>query len=93
MSGVASLGSLANEVSVIYGLKPNPGLVKAQGHAQQDEEVKYSMDRLYALRSSALTGATTAALTMGLTHNSSRPATGTTGSGSGRRSFSNISAS
>jgi murein DD-endopeptidase MepM/ murein hydrolase activator NlpD len=68
---VASLGSLANEVSVIYGLKPNPELTKAVQKHEQQEEVQYSMDRLYALRSSALTGAATQALSMGLTHNAS----------------------
>ena len=59
---VASLGSLANEVSVIYGLKPNSKLLKATEGAVQPDEVKYSMDQLYALRSSALTGAATAGL-------------------------------
>ncbi len=67
---VASLGSLANEVSVIYGLKPNSKLLKASEGPVQPEEVKYSMDQLYALRSSALSGAATAALGMGLTRNS-----------------------
>jgi len=67
---VASLGSLANEVSVIYGLKPNAKLLKATEGPVQPDEVKYSMDQLYALRSSALTGAATAGLSMGLTHNS-----------------------
>ncbi len=66
---VASLGSLANEVSVIYGLKPNAKLLKATEGPVQPDEVKYSMDQLYALRSSALTGAATAGLSMGLTHN------------------------
>ena len=66
---VASLGSLANEVSVIYGLKPNAKLLKATEDSSPRDEVKYSMDELYALRSSALTGAATAALSMGLTHN------------------------
>ncbi len=66
---VASLGSLANEVSVIYGLKPNSKLLKATEGAVQPDGVKYSMDQLYALRSSALTGAATAGLTMGLNHN------------------------
>jgi len=71
---VASLGSLANEVSVIYGLKPNAKLMKAtEGSAQSDsdsdsDEVKYSMDQLYALRNTALTGGATAGLSMGLTH-------------------------
>jgi murein DD-endopeptidase MepM/ murein hydrolase activator NlpD len=68
---VASLGSLANEVSVIYGLKPNPELAKAAQGAGQADEVKYSLDQLHALRSSALTGATTAALSLGLNHNAS----------------------
>lgn len=68
---VASLGSLANEVSVIYGLKPNQELVKASAGsgAVQTEQVAYSMNQLYALRSSALTGAATNALSLGLTHN------------------------
>ena len=68
---VASLGSLANEVSVIYGLKPNPQLVKATEAGTESEQVKYSFDRLEALRGSALSGAATAGLDMGLTHNAS----------------------
>jgi murein DD-endopeptidase MepM/ murein hydrolase activator NlpD len=68
---VASLGSLANEVSVIYGLKPNAKLLKAGEGPVQPEEVKYSMDQLYALRSTALTGAATAGLNLGMTHNAS----------------------
>ncbi len=64
---VASLGSLANEVSVIYGLKPNPKLLNETDKPVQPEQVKYTIDQLYALRSSALTGAATAALGMGLT--------------------------
>lgn len=68
---VASLGSLANEVSVIYGLKPNAKLMKATEGPVQAEEVKYSMDQLYALRSTALAGAATAGLRMGMTHNAS----------------------
>ncbi|HLI64240.1 MAG TPA: M23 family metallopeptidase [Terriglobales bacterium] len=66
---VASLDSLANEVSIIYGLKPNAKLLKAGEGPVQPEDVKYSLDELYALRSSALTGAATAGLDMGLTHN------------------------
>ncbi len=66
---VASLGSLANEVSVIYGLKPNAKLLKATEGPIQADSVKYSMDQLYALRTSALSGAATAALGQGLTHN------------------------
>ena len=51
---VASLGSLANEVSVIYGLKPNPKLMAEPDKPMQPEQVKYTIDQLYALRSSAL---------------------------------------
>jgi len=65
---VASLGSLANEVSVIYGLKRNPKLLHVGDGPVNPEEVKYSIDQLYALRTSALTGAATAGLGMGLTH-------------------------
>ena len=68
---VASLGSLANEVSVIYGLKPNAKLLKASEGPVQPDDVKYSMDQLYALRTTALAGAATAGLGMGLTHNAS----------------------
>jgi murein DD-endopeptidase MepM/ murein hydrolase activator NlpD len=68
---VASLGSIANEVSVIYGLKPNAKLLNAVEGPVKPEEVKYSMDQLYALRSSALTGAATAGLGLGLTHGAS----------------------
>jgi murein DD-endopeptidase MepM/ murein hydrolase activator NlpD len=65
---VASLGSIANEVSMIYGLKPNPKLLSDGDGPVKPEQVTYSMDRLYALRSSALTGAATAGLRMGLTN-------------------------
>ena len=65
---VASLGSLADEVSVIYGLKRNPKLLQDGDGPLQPEVVKYSMDQLSALRHSALTGATSAGLGLGLTH-------------------------
>ena len=65
---VASLGSLANEVSMIYGLKPNTKLLNAGDGPVQPEQVIYSMDTLNALRSSALTGAATAGLGLELTH-------------------------
>lgn len=65
---VASLGSLANEVSLIYGLKPNPKLMAEPDQPMPAEQVKYTIDQLYALRSSALTGTATTALGLGLTH-------------------------
>ena len=66
---VASLGSLASEVSALYGLKSDPALVTASEEQVQSDRVSSSLDQLYALRSSALTGATTAGLSLGLTRN------------------------
>jgi murein DD-endopeptidase MepM/ murein hydrolase activator NlpD len=64
---VASLGSLANEVSVIYGLKPNQKFLGTADEPVQPEQVKYSIDQLYALKNSAMNGAATAGLGMGYT--------------------------
>ena len=66
---VASLGSIASEVSALYGLKQQPTLVAATTEKIQDAEVSSSLDQLHALRISALTGATMVGLTMGLTRN------------------------
>lgn len=67
---VASLGSLANEVSSLYGLKPDPVLVAAaSSDALHDDQVNSSLDRLSTLKTTALSGATTAGLTLGLTRN------------------------
>lgn len=66
---VASLGSIAGEVSALYGLKQQPALVAASSEKIQDAEVSSSLDQLHALRVSALTGATMVGLTMGLTRN------------------------
>jgi murein DD-endopeptidase MepM/ murein hydrolase activator NlpD len=66
---VASLGSIAGEVSALYGLKAQPTLVNATSEQIQDAEVSSSLDQLHALRTSALTGATMVGLTMGLTRN------------------------
>lgn len=67
---VASLGSLANEVSSLYGLKPDPMLVAAaSSDTVQDDQVSSSLDRLSTLKTTALSGATTAGLTLGLTRN------------------------
>jgi len=64
---VASLGSIANEVSMIYGLKPNPKLLNETDKSLPADQVRYTIDQLYALRSSALTGTATTALGLGLT--------------------------
>lgn len=66
---VASLGSIAGEVSALYGLKQQPALVAASAEKIRDAEVSSSLDQLHALRISALTGATMVGLTMGLTRN------------------------
>jgi murein DD-endopeptidase MepM/ murein hydrolase activator NlpD len=66
---VASLGSIAGEVSALYGLKAQPTLVTATAGQIHDADVSSSLDQLHALRTSALTGATMVGLTMGLTHN------------------------
>jgi len=67
---VASLGSLASEVSSLYGLKPDPLLTAAaSSDTVEDDQVTSSLDRLSTLKTTALSGATTAGLTLGLTHN------------------------
>lgn len=67
---VASLGSLASEVSSLYGLKPDPVLTAAaSSDTVEDDQVTSSLDRLSTLKTTALSGATTAGLTLGLTHN------------------------
>ena len=66
---VASLGSIAGEVSALYGLKAQPTLVTPTAEQIQDADVTSSLDQLHALRTSALTGATMVGLTMGLTRN------------------------
>ena len=68
---VASLGSIANEVSVIYGLKPNPKFLTEQDEPMNSEQVADAINGLYALRNSALTGATTAGVGMGMNRRAS----------------------
>ncbi|MCU1283996.1 MAG: peptidase [Acidobacteriales bacterium] len=60
----ASLGSLASEVSTLYGLKSEPLLTKsADGFS--DERFTSSVDQFYALRSSAMSGVATMAVGFG----------------------------
>ena len=47
---VASLGSIANEVSVIYGLKPNPKFLTENDKPLNQKEVTDAINGLYALR-------------------------------------------
>jgi len=65
---VASLGSIASEVSALYGLKSEPTMVTATDQIH-DADITSSLDQLHALRTSALSGATMVGLTMGLTRN------------------------
>ena len=54
---VASLGSLASEVSSLYGLKPEPELIKAAASDKvESSQLSSSLDRLYTLKTAALTG-------------------------------------
>jgi len=55
---VASLGSLAGEVSALYGLKTNR-ILKSDSSDLSADQFSSSLDQLYALRSSALSGAAT----------------------------------
>ena len=66
---VASLGSLASEVSSMYGLKPEPILVANAADGMGNEQVSSSLDRFYTLRNTALSGAAAIGISLGLTHN------------------------
>jgi murein DD-endopeptidase MepM/ murein hydrolase activator NlpD len=66
---VASLGSLASEVSTLYGLKSEQNMIGNPSDGIQDADVNSSLDRLYTLKVSALTGATATGISLGLTHN------------------------
>lgn len=63
---VASLGTLASEVSTMYGLKSDALLKSQTGAASDEEAVQLSMERLYALRKSAMSGAATIGIGMGM---------------------------
>src|SRR5438270_8529289 len=65
---VASLGSLASEVSALYGLKSEPMLIKDGQDGFAAERFTTSVDQFYALRSSAMSGVATMAVGYG-THN------------------------
>jgi murein DD-endopeptidase MepM/ murein hydrolase activator NlpD len=65
---VASLGSLASEVSSLYGLKAEP-LLAEHSQTYTIEEVNFSLDQLAALKRSALSGAATIGIGMGFRAN------------------------
>jgi murein DD-endopeptidase MepM/ murein hydrolase activator NlpD len=60
---VASLGSLASEVSALYGLKADT--TPANTVEVRNAEFMTSLDQLYALRKTAMTGAATLGIGMG----------------------------
>jgi murein DD-endopeptidase MepM/ murein hydrolase activator NlpD len=67
---VASLGSLASEVSVLYGLKPQPLLTTTHRDIPlADEEVKRSMYQFRLLKTSALQGGASFGISMGMRRN------------------------
>jgi murein DD-endopeptidase MepM/ murein hydrolase activator NlpD len=62
---VASLGSLASEVSALYGLRAEPVLAPPPGEEVADQQFSYFVDQLIALRQSALSGAATVGIELG----------------------------
>jgi len=62
---VASLGSLANEVSTMYGLKSEPVLAASPSGTVSDQQIATSIGQLYALKSSAMSGAATIGIAFG----------------------------
>ena len=60
----ASLGSLAGEVSALYGLKTSR-ILKSDAPDLTRDQFASSLDQLYALRSSALSGAATVGIELG----------------------------
>ena len=66
---VASLGSLASEVSSLYGLKSDPILMAESSENIREDQVHSSLDQLYALKTTALSGAASNGISLGLTRN------------------------
>jgi murein DD-endopeptidase MepM/ murein hydrolase activator NlpD len=66
---VASLGSLASEVSSLYGLKTDPILTAESSDDIRRAQVRSSIDQLYALKDTALSGAASNGISLGLTRN------------------------
>ncbi len=63
---VASLGSLASEVSALYGLKAQPLLITAHHDlTSPEEQVQNSLEQFRMLKTSALNGGATIGISMG----------------------------
>jgi murein DD-endopeptidase MepM/ murein hydrolase activator NlpD len=65
---VASLGSLAGEVSSLYGLKSDP-ILREENDQTRDAQVTRSLDQFYALKTTALSGAASNGISLGLIRN------------------------
>ena len=65
---VASLGSLAKEVSSLYGLKSDAIMADAPADLR-DEQVTSSLSQLYELKTTALSGAAATGISLGLVRN------------------------
>jgi murein DD-endopeptidase MepM/ murein hydrolase activator NlpD len=65
---VASLGSIASEVSALYGLKSAPELTPASADAVDSEHFTQSLDQLAILKSSAMSGVAGAAISASYNH-------------------------
>ena len=65
---VASLGSIAGEVSALYGLKSAPELTPASANAVDSEHFTQSLDQLAILKSSAMSGVAGAAISASYNH-------------------------
>jgi murein DD-endopeptidase MepM/ murein hydrolase activator NlpD len=65
---VASLGSLAGEVSSLYGLKSDP-ILREENDRVRDAQVTRSLDQFYALKTNALSGAASNGISLGLIKN------------------------
>lgn len=68
---VAAMVSVANDVTAMYGLKPNPKFLTEADKPLTPEQVAGVIEGMYALRTSAMSGATTAGVSTGLTRLSS----------------------
>src|SRR3954464_8881403 len=68
---VASLNSLASEVSSLYGLKNDSGemLHHAEDADSNDKRFANSLDQFYGLKTSAMSGVTTMAIGFGTSRN------------------------
>jgi len=65
---VASLGSLAGEVSSLYGLKSDP-ILREETERARDVQVNRSLDQFFALKTTALSGAAANGISLGLIRN------------------------